>query len=73
MSSDSEASDVSDMNESNEVLFSVANQSTSQTNITCQFGRAKGRTFFEPNSSVLKAEKAGFARFLSNCNFGNIF
>ena len=46
MSSDSEASDVSDMNESNEVLFSVANQSTSQTNITCQFGRAKGRTFF---------------------------
>ena len=62
MSSDSEVSDVSDMNESNEVLFSVANQSTSQTNITCQFGRAKGRTFFEANSSVLKAEKNRFCK-----------
>ena len=30
---------------------------TSQTNITCQFGRVKGRTFFEANLSVLKAEK----------------
>ena len=35
---------------------------TSQTNITCQFGRVKGRTFFEANLSVLKAEKNRFCK-----------